>query len=115
MSDEQKSQDKNDGWTMPEPVFRSSDGYRPKSVAGDEDDTLETEVDESEGNDGSTDPDRPPANIVRAAPEVIAKPERGCAKSFLLIMIVMVLAALAVIVAAVYLLFYFKPSEGGTF
>ena len=104
-------------WSMPEPIFRTSDGHTPKRpvdvFTGDE---HETEIPNSE------EPTEPPSDISDEIATAITeempvyKPKsRGCAKNFLFIIGLIGAIAAAVIILAVYFLFYFRAPETGTF
>ena len=121
---------------MPEVVFRTSEGRTPKSLRNaidpDEIDTQSPDSDQIDpdlidtaipnlDNSAEKQPDAPdtrddpPANTVRAAPVKVLEAKRGCAKSFLFILGLIGFLAAAIIITAIYFLFYFRPPETGTF
>ncbi|MFM9905136.1 MAG: hypothetical protein ACKVQJ_11270 [Pyrinomonadaceae bacterium] len=131
MSDESESNEKpvNGEWAMPEPIFRTTDGRTPSSlhetVPADETPTapgfrdaitVETEglpPASAEERDNGTAPISAEPVKVKAAP---AKSKRGgCAKTFLVILSLIGIVAIALIIAVVYFLVYFRPAETGTF
>jgi hypothetical protein len=154
MSDEPKSKDSGE-WRMPEPVFRSSEGRRPRAskktdadevdtlapdsddvdqddietevpnIREDDIDTLSLDADEiaptgpADGSDSDANPDdisdKEPSTTVRAAPEKAEMPKGGCAKNIMMFIGVIAFVALAVVIALVYFLFYYRPAETGTF
>lgn len=131
MSDEPKSTTSGPEWTMPDPVFRSSEGQTPKNLRAltdsddtpnleeynvDEIDTLSPDDNSAVTNDENFDaPNEISANTVRAAPARLVPAKRGCAKNFMLVLGLIVFLTVAVIVAAVYILFNLRPPESGTF
>ena len=125
MSDEAKKDLAAGGeWTMPEPVFRSTDGYTPKTAVHSPQDDIQTEPgfseDETEedipvaGNDGDTSDDSAPHQAVRASTKTrIRHPKKrsGCAKTFGLIAGAIALSIFAIIAAVVYFLVFYKPAD----
>jgi len=108
MSDEPTAKDQTPGWSMPEPVFRTSEGRTPKAVKPEIDhDDIHTEIpDLDEVQTGNQQPDAPsatPANTVRATSAKVAKPKSGRFNGVWII--VSILGVLAVAAAVVYFLF----------
>ncbi len=132
MSDEPKPNENGGEWTMPKPVFRTSEGFTPKgptrSLEPEDVDTLRTEDasdDEDEidtlipnvpdskfEGDAPNDPVESPVNSVRAAPE---KPKSGCARGALMIAGMVAIIALGLIAVGVYFLYVYTPAETSTF
>lgn len=131
-------------WAMPEPTFRSTDGHTPKSApeaiytddmpteiankddsafaksepktvpsadAGEDPDAVSNEAEAADADSVETDE----YEVVEKAPPPAPKAKGGCAKSFLFIVSMIGLAAVAIIIAVVYFLFYYTPAETGTF
>ncbi|MEO6654850.1 MAG: hypothetical protein ABIO36_02100 [Pyrinomonadaceae bacterium] len=104
-------------WSMPEPVFRTSEGHTPKKPAavfeGDEHET-ETANTEEPSETPSELSDEIATAITEEMP--VYKPKTGgCAKNLLFIIGLIGAIAAAAIILAVYFLFYFRPAETGTF
>src|SRR5471030_2616364 len=79
-------------WTMPEPVFRSSEGHTPKSASAepdiDDQDLVDTDPNMSREIDPDEDiSDKPTIEIVgdatKAKEKAKVKPKRGCLSKFL--------------------------------
>ena len=113
-------------WVMPAPVFRSTDGHTPKSVAMSHEEEIDTENPDPDPLDITLDQSDEIANaeteeipVFEEIPSVRAKPEQkkkgGCATSFLFTLGIIGFLATAIIIALVYFLFYAKPTETGTF
>ncbi|CAN5330614.1 hypothetical protein BH10ACI2_BH10ACI2_02780 [soil metagenome] len=114
----------NGGWKMPEPIFRSSEGVTPKTIAnqgfGNED---VTEVPTAELEDISTVRTEATDEFAQAITEEIPvetpapEPSKkgGCFQSVLLMLGMLGLFSAVIIAALVYFLFYFRPTETGTF
>ncbi len=131
MSDEPKQPDNPETWTMPKPVFRSTEGHTPSgihaTVPADESTTApgfhQAKTVETEGLPPKSDfheaitaeTEGLPSKLakVKAAPEKPKK--RGCAKTFLFTIGLIGLGIAAVVIALVYFLFYYRPAETGTF
>ena len=131
MSDEPKQPDSPETWTMPEPIFRSTEGQTPAGIhatmPADESTTApgfhQAKTVETEGLPPSADfheaitaetkglPSK--TTKVKAAPEKPKK--RGCAKTFLFTLGLIGLSIAAVIIALVYFLFYYPRTDTGTF
>ena len=107
----------DDEWSMPEPVFRVSEGHTPKRPVavfeGDEHETEAANIDEP----AEPQPDISDEIATAITEEMpIYKPKsRGCAKNFLFIIGLIGAIAAALIILAVYFLFYFRPAETGSF
>lgn len=129
MSDEPKK-DNGSEWSMPEPIFRSSEGRTPKTAKNytntDDIDTLAPDFFEADTDEIYPEPDReaivteapeterttyeesPPKNIVRpAAP----KKAGGCVKTFGFVAGIVVVAVIAVVVAIVYFLYSYRTPD----
>ncbi|MEO6051968.1 MAG: hypothetical protein ABIP78_11645 [Pyrinomonadaceae bacterium] len=104
-------------WSMPEPVFRTSEGNTPKSpVAVFEGDEYETEAaNTDEPAEPSSDISDEIAIAITDEMPVYKPKSRGCAKNFLFIIGLIGVIAAALIILAVYFLFYFRPAETGSF
>ena len=109
---------------MPEPIFRTTPGRTPKSVH----ETLDAK--EVTTQPGFTDEDfvdtiTPESADVRPEPtekevKVTAAPvkpkkKRGCARSFLTVVSLIVLAVIGVVIALIYFLFYYRAADTVTF
>ena len=131
MSDETKQTDSPEKWTMPDPVFRSTEGHTPSgihaTIPADESTTapgfhqaktvetagLPPEPDFHEAITAETEGLPSKAAKVKAAP--VKSKKRGCAKTFLLTVGLIGLGLAAVVIALVYFLFYYRPADTGTF
>lgn len=127
MTDEPKKTDEQPGdeWKMPEPVFRSSEGYRPGSPRIDPQEEIPTEPgfeseDSGEPAFGAQEDGQPPASedehpaqSVRASTKtrVRHKKKSGCAKTLGLIVGAVVLSMIAIVVALIYLAIFYVPAE----
>ncbi len=125
MSDEAKKDQAAGGeWTMPEPVFRSTDGYTPKTAVHSAQDEIPTEPGFSEVEteedilvaeiDGDASDDSAPHQAVRASTKTrIRHPKKrsGCAKTFGLIVGAIALSIFAIIAAVVYFFVFYKPAD----
>ena len=113
---------------MPEPVFRSTEGFTPKTALhsvqdeiptepGFSDDETEEDITLPDARDNSGDEEKG-GQSVRATTKTRvrhAKKKTGCAKIFGLLAGAIVLSAAAVVVILIYFLFYFRPTDTGTF
>ncbi len=123
MSDAPKPEKPDDGWVMPEPVYRSSEGGPPKGMHfadpaaeiptepgfSDEDyiDTLTPDI-----SDAGESPTAKPVKVTPAPP----KPKkRGCARSFLTVIGLIALAVIGIVIALIYFLFYYKSADTSGF
>lgn len=133
MSDDPKPIDGGSEWTMPKPIFRTSEGYTPRKppLPSDPDDvdTASPGFEPPSHDDIDTeipglDPDKISAdtpdalisatpNSVRAAPVKAAK--GGCARGIVIIGGAVAFLALAVVAVAIYLLYFYHPAETSTF
>lgn len=108
-------------WVMPKPIFRSSDGYTPKTAKAEfEGDDIPTEItNREEMVDAKVSPDVSGEGVKAIVedkdPKAKRASKRGCASSFVLLISLIGLVAAAVIIALIYFLFYFRPTETGTF
>ena len=119
MSDNTKPDDITvSDWILPVPVFRSTPGRTPKSVHEtldakevttqpgftDEDfvDTLTPDFVDSKES-----PADEPVKVTPATPK--AKKKRGCARSFLTVVSLIILAVIGVVIALIYFLSYDNP------
>lgn len=124
MSSESSSNDQNGEWTMPEPIFRSSEG---RTLGGKVDpqaadaETSPEAVAASSTAQAPTDPmagtmvfDETAMNAVRPAP---AKPVDakggGCAQSALMTFLTIGIIALGIIAAAIYFFYDWAPRSNG--
>lgn len=119
MSDEAKKLGENGEWQMPEPVFRSSEGYTPKAAGDAPDDDFPTDPgfdDEAptEAPNKAEDSDSPQS--VRAASKTKVrhqkKKKRGCLKSMALMVLIIVASVALIIATLVYFIFYSGPRSG---
>ncbi|MBK6725022.1 MAG: hypothetical protein IPG58_17685 [Acidobacteria bacterium] len=123
MSDEAKKDQAAGGeWTMPEPVFRSTEGYTPKTAVHSAQDEIPTEPGFSEVETEedilvtvvvASDDDKG-GQAVRASTKTrIRHPKKrsGCAKTFGLIAGAIALSIFAIIAAVVYFLVFYKPAD----
>ncbi len=125
MSDEPKKDQAAGGeWTMPEPVFRSTEGFTPKSAIHSAQDEIPTEPgfsdDETEENIALPDSPEETADEEKSGQSVRAstktrirhsKKKAGCAKTFGLIAGAIALSIIAIIAAAIYFLVFYKPTD----
>ena len=125
MNDEtQKDQAADGEWTMPEPVFRSTEGYSPKTALHSVQDEIPTEPgfsdDETEEDialpDSSEDEidEEKGGQAVRASTKTRIrhhKKKPGCAKTFGLIAGAIALSIFAIIAAVIYFLVFYKPAD----
>lgn len=125
MSDEaKKDQAEDGGWTMPEPVFRSTQGYTPKTAIHSVQDEIPTEpgFSDDETEEDIALPDTSEVKIdeektgqaVRASTKTRIrhhKKKSGCAKTFGLIAGAIALSIFAIIAAVIYFLVFYKPAD----
>jgi hypothetical protein len=118
MSDDPKLDKPDDGWVMPEPVYRSTPGRSPGEIHQAEstgDDTTQPGFIDQDNIDtlapNLVDPDEVPTEkpIKVKAAEPLQKKKRGCARSFLTVVSLIVLAVIGVVILLIYLLFSHKP------
>lgn len=123
MSDEQKPDKPNDGWVMPEPVYRSSPGHVPKSIH------LTDDAEDITTQPGFTDQDNvdtlvpdfvdagetPTVDSIKVASAPPAPKKGGCASSILTVFGVIALAVIGIVIALIYFLFYYKSADTSTF
>ena len=119
MSDDTISDETLSGeWVMPEPIFRTTPGRTQKSVHEtldakevttqpgftDEDfvDTLTPDFVDSKES-----PADEPVKVTPATPK--AKKKQGCARSFLTVVSLIILAVIGVVIALIYFLSYYNP------
>lgn len=136
MSDEpNQEQEAAEKWVMSEPVFRSSEGYTPKTAAHDpqseiptepgfSDDETEEDIDLSDAaiqEAGTSDEDESdsekPSQTVRAIEQRKIrhkKKKTGCARVVGVIAGVVALSAVAIVVLLIYFLLFFR-AENTTF
>ena len=106
---------------MPEPIFRSSEGYTPGIKSEAVTDEMESENpvdDEVQTLDEQTEVfDETAMNHVRAAPAkpVVEAKGGGCAKSALMTFAFIAFLTVAVITAVIYFLFYSGRADSGPF
>lgn len=118
MSDETKPNGENgNGWKMPEPVFRSSEGRKPGELPPDPQGDIPTEPGFTEDD---PEPQAPEARqSVRAKAddrtERHVKKKRGCARTFVMIVGTVTILALSIIVGLIYFLFFYRPVDTTTF
>ena len=128
MTDEAKPETETaEQWEMPEPIFRTSEGYTPKTATLDPQGDVPTEpgfadhqtenvivlTDEPKEIDGGPSP-----QSVRASTKTKVrhhKKRSGCAKALGVIAGAIVLSAVAIVVVLIYFLYYFRPTASGTF
>ena len=121
MSSESNQKDQNGEWVMPEPIFRSSEGYTPGAKSEAVTDEMETDppaAEEAQTLDEQTEIfDETAMNHVRAAPAkpVVEAKGGGCAKSAMMTFAFIAFLSAAIIAAAVYFLFYSGRTDSGTF
>lgn len=133
MSDEpNKEKDTGEKWVMPDPIFRSSDGHTPKTAALDPQKDVPTEPgfdgEDAEVNvivspsgispSGEVSDSDSPAQSVHASTKTRVrhhKKKGGCAKALGLIAGAVALSAIAILIVLFYFLFYFRPTDQGTF
>ncbi len=124
MSDEPKSDKPDDGWVMPEPVYRSSPGRTPQSTpqTASADDittqpgfTDEDNIDTLAPDFVDTDdvPTEKPVKVKPAEPK--PKKKRGCLWWFLFIVGIIVLAIVAYFTLVVWIFSRYFGSESSGF
>jgi hypothetical protein len=104
-------------WTMPEPVFRSSEGVTPKNRRADDAADIPTEISnlqtlEREGPDPVAEPSEEQAAPISDRLKVIApqpKAKKGCAMSVMAILLIVV-AGLAALIIVLGYLYYSTPA-----
>ena len=117
MSDETKKEDpKGAEWQMPQPVFRSSPGKTPNGAA-----VSQEEIPTEPGfSDRTTEEVEVPAEFadrqnqtVRPSTKVRVRHKKkgGCARAFVTIVSLITVAAIVIIGALIYFLFYYRPAE----
>ena len=123
MSDDNKKPDENAGsWAMPEPVFRSTEGYTPRSAISGAQDDIPTEPGFSDEDDVPTeaprgqseDDDDAPHQSVRASTKIRVrhhKKRSGCAKVFGVVAGALALTLTTILMVLVYLLYFYRPAE----
>lgn len=115
MSDEAKKADNDGEWQMPEPVFRSSEGYTPKAAEAVPEDDFPTipAFDEAptETPDKPTDDDA--VQTVRPKEKTRVrhqkKKKRGCLKSVALMIVILIASVALIIGTVIYFIFYSGP------
>lgn len=112
MSDEVKKEGSNGEWQMPEPVFRSSEGYTPKKVtAVDVDIPTDPEMDELR----TETPDKPDDAVQTVRPKEKTrvrhqkKKKHGCLKSLAVTVFVLVASVVLIVATIIYFIFYSGP------
>ena len=125
MSDEPKPDETPAEWSMPEPVFRTTDGRTPKGAAvvdiGNEDTTEPGFHDAPTIKTADLVPsnteEKPAKGKVKVKAKAAAKPKkkRGCAKSFLMTVGMIALIVIAIAAALIYFFVYYRPADTGTF
>lgn len=124
MSDEQrKDKEQSEKWVMPKPVFRSSEGRTPRSVALDPQGDVPTEpgFHDKTTEEITVKPDakepvesEQPAQSVRESTKTrVRTPKKagGCAKTFSLIVGAIALSIIAVVAILIYFLFFYTRAE----
>ena len=124
MSDEAKKEAAGGEWTMPEPVFRSTEGYTPKSAVHSAQDEIPTEpgFSDDETEEAIALPDAPDetsdeekgGQAVRASTKTRirhSKKRSGCAKTFGLMAAAVALSIFAIMAAIIYFFMFYKPTD----
>ena len=119
MSDEQNKNDpENTPWVMPEPSFRSTEGFTPKSalVRDARDEPSEHETEDALSGEA----DLPKNMVVSESGEpdtTSSKPKKrgGCASAMLSVLGVIVAITLVILIAVMYFLFWYRPQDTTTF
>ena len=124
MSDEAKKEAAGGEWTMPEPVFRSTEGYTPRTALHSVQDEIPTEPgfsdDETEEDIALPDTSEDAIDEEKGGQSVRAstktrirhhKKKSGCAKTFGLIAGAIALSIFAIIAAVIYFLVFYKPAD----
>ncbi|MBK9215186.1 MAG: hypothetical protein IPM59_06245 [Chloracidobacterium sp.] len=112
MSDEAKKTGNDGEWQMPEPVFRSTEGYTPKKVPSVEE-ALASEPDADELPTET--PDKPDETIQTVRPKEKTrvrhqkKKKRGCLKSLAVTILVLVASVVLIVATIIYFIFYSGP------
>lgn len=116
MSDEVKKENGNGEWQMPEPVFRSSEGYTPKAAGDAPDDDFPTDpgFDDEAPTETANKPDNDDhVQMVRPKEKTRVrhqkKKKRGCLKSVALTVVVLILSVALIIGTVIYFVFYSGP------
>lgn len=109
---------------MPEPIFRTSEGYTPGHAAGAAEDEIITDEYDTEpphGADDAVEPDTVPvveggiASVTIGADTQVVKPKRGCFRKFAYIVGVVLFFVIAALIALIYFLFFYRGADTGTF
>ncbi|QQS31647.1 MAG: hypothetical protein IPM50_08090 [Acidobacteriota bacterium] len=115
MTDEKQQPDNENGWVMPEPVFRSSKGYDPrKGIDGPEED-IPTDVADKDLDEADTG-ELPTADEKQhVRPKTRAKKKGGCLSTVAFFVGIICLSLAIILGALLYFLYFYVPPEGGTF
>ena len=115
MSDDTKKEQAE--WTMPEPVFRSTEGYRPGSKGNAAQDEIPTEPGFSEDTTeefvGINAAEKHSQSVRATTKTRVRHPKKksGCAKTFGLIAGAIALSLFAILAAVIYFLVFYKPAD----
>lgn len=114
--DKEKGTPQENTWKMPDPVFRSSQGKGPKPVLTDQEDVpTEPGFSEMQTEEDLAIPDGPQSVRPSTKVRVRTKKKGGCARTFLTIIGLIAVLAIALVSALIYFLFYYRPTDTATF
>jgi hypothetical protein len=115
MTDERERSNDNDGWVMPEPVFRSSKGYDPRK--GMEDTESDIPAEKADSGPVEADTDELPAADEKqnVRPKPPAEKKSGCLSTAAFFIGIISLSIAIILAALVYFLYYYVPPDSGNF
>lgn len=114
MTDGKQQPDTDDGWVMPEPVFRSSRGYNPlKGVEAESD--IPTETADKILVDAETDEHPPKEEKQHVRPKTPAKKKGGCLSTVAFFVGIICLSIAIILAALLYFLYFYVPEPTGGF
>jgi hypothetical protein len=115
MTDEKQKPETDDGWVMPEPVFRSSSGFDPRKGPNDPQADIPTDVADKGLDEADTDELPAVDEKQHVRPKTPAKRKGGCLSTAAFFVGIISLSIAIILAALVYLLYYYVPPESGNF
>lgn len=119
MMDEKQQPDTENGWEMPEPIFRSTKGYNPLKNVDAEADILTETADESSSESETGESET--GELINAdekqhvRPKAPAKKKGGCLSTAAFFVGIICLSLAAVLAALLYFLYFYVPEPTGGF
>lgn len=114
MTDGKQQPDTDDGWVMPEPVFRSSKGYNPLKGNDVEEDILTETADEASTETETVEqPVHDEKQHVR--PKAPAYKKGGCLSTVAFFVGIICLSIAIILAALLYFLYFYVPEPTGGF